>query len=631
LLVATARQSRDAILITDAELDPPGPRIIFTNASFTKITGYTAEELLGKTPRILQGPKTSRALLARLRATLERGEVFEGEGINYRKDGSEFYIDWQIVPLCGPDGAITHYAAFQRDVTERKRAEQVLAESEERYRMLVESSPDAMLVHVEGKIVFANAATAKLLGAERPEAIVGLGIEDILPPEHRVEVQRRIMEYAAKVTPLFEQTFLRLDGTHVQVEGVGIPITYGGKPAAQVILHDLTERLKLEEQFRQAQRLESLGMLAAGIAHDLNNVLAPILMGAPLLRETSSNAWDRDLLTDIEKSALRGTSLVRQILGFAQGMGGEPQTIQATYLMADIVDVLRRTFPKNIGIEQRVPKDIWPIKANPTQIHQVLLNLAVNARDAMPQGGQLRLRAENCELDEATVGAFQGARPGRWMVLQVEDTGTGIPADVLARMWEPFFTTKPADKGTGLGLSTVRGIVETHGGFITVQTAPGHGTTFRAYFPPAEGAPSVEPSVPLAPRGDGELILVADDVASIRNLADTILSRHGYRVLSAVDGTDALTQFMRIEKISLVITDLDMPNLAGSTLVEIVRRLNPAVKVIAMSGIAAAPAEVLRLEARPDAFLLKPFTAQEILSLAHEVLNPLPANDRVTS
>jgi len=622
LLAASAHQARESIVITDAAIDLPGPRIVFVNAAFTNMTGYTAEEVLGKTPRILQGPKTSRVLLKRLRARLEQGKVFNGEGINYRKDGSEFYIDWQIVPLRGADGAITHFLAFQRDITERRRGEQVLAESEARYRMLVESSPDAMLVQAEGKIVFANAATARLLGAERPEMIVGLDFAEMLSSDCRAEGQRRLLESAAKVTPLAQQTLVRPDGLLVKVESLGIPIIFAGKPAVQIILHDLTERLLLEEQFRQAQRLESLGMLAAGIAHDLNNVLAPILMGAPMLRETASTAMDRHFLTAMENSAIRGASLVRQILGFARGVGGEPQTIQMGYLLTEIGSILSRTFPKSIEIDLRVPKDLWTVEANSTQIHQVLLNLAVNARDAMPQGGELRLRAENCALDELAAGAFPGARAGRWVVLHVEDTGTGIPADVLERMWEPFFTTKPADKGTGLGLSTVRGIVETHGGFMIVQTAAGRGTTFRAYFPAGAGTLSVDLPVALAPLGQGELILVADDVAGLRSMVETVLTRYGYRVLLAVDGKDALAQFTRHPEIKLVITDLDMPTLTGSALAGNIRQLKPAMKILAMSGLKAASTDLLPPANFAEAFLLKPFTAQELLVLTHRQLHP---------
>jgi PAS domain S-box-containing protein len=624
LFAAAAQQARESIVITDATIDLPGPRIVFVNAAFTKMTGYTAEDVLGKTPRILQGPKTSRVLLDRLRATLEQGKVFNGEGINYRKDGSEFYIDWQIVPIRGAYGAITHFVAFQRDITERRRAEQVLAESEERYRLLVESSPDAMLVQAEGRIVFANVATAKLLGAERPEMIVGMGFTEILPPDFRAEGQQRLIESAENGAPLSQQTLVRMDGVPVKVESLGIPLTFAGKPAIQIILHDLTERLLLEEQFRKAQRLESLGMLAAGIAHDLNNVLAPILMGAPMLRETASSATDRHFLTAMENSALRGAEMVRQILGFARGVGGEPQTIQMGYLLSEIVSVLNRTFPKSIKITLRVPKDLWPVEANPTQIHQVLLNLTVNARDAMPQGGELRLRAENCALDDVAASAFPDARPGRWVVLHVEDTGTGIPADVLKRMWEPFFTTKPADKGTGLGLSTVRGIVEAHGGFVIVQTLAGRGTTFRAYFPAAAGTLSVDIPVSLAPRGQGELILVADDVASLRSMMETILTRYGYRVLLAVDGNDALDQFTHHKEIELVITDLDMPTLPGSALARKIWQLKPTMKILAMSGLEAASADPLRPKHFEEAFLLKPFAAQELLVFTHHLLHPDP-------
>jgi signal transduction histidine kinase len=431
--------------------------------------------------------------------------------------------------------------------------------------------------------------------------------------------------YATAVTPLFVQTLLRLDGGLVKVEGLGIPITYAGRPARQMILRDLSERVRLEEQFRQAQRLESLGMLAAGIAHDLNNVLAPILMGAPLLRETTANAADRTLLTDIENSAVRGAGLVRQILGFAHGIGGEPQTIQLKHLCEDIVGILRRTFPKSIRIELKVARELWSVEANPTQMHQVLLNLCVNARDAMPEGGKLRLLAENCILDEFAAQAFDGARAGRWVVLQVEDTGTGIPPGVLARIWEPFFTTKPAIKGTGLGLSTVRGIVETHGGFVQVQTASGRGTTFRVYLPPTDGAVSESVPEAKAPHGQGECVLIAEDDPSIRQLVHTILSRSGYQTVIAADGAEALERWREFPGVRLVVTDVDMPNMSGAKLARTVRQLRPEVRILTMSGIESDYGTTARLNEVADAFLLKPFTAERLLSLAHDLLHPAPA------
>ena len=623
LLAASAELARESIFITDAELELPGPRIVYVNPAFSALWGYSPEEVLGKTPRILQGPKSDAIVEARMKKTLAAGEIFKGEGINYRKDGSEVIVNWEIVPLTGIAGKVTHYIGFQRDVTDRRREEQTLCESEARYRTLVELSPDAIFVYADGKIAFANPATARLLGARGPEEVVGLGLADLVPSEHRGVFQERLDQaLSGHRSPSFEELRLvRFDGTMVCVESAGIPITYGGQHAVQVLFHDLTERMKLEEQFHQAQRLESIGMLAAGIAHDLNNVLAPILLAAPMLRDSAIAPADKGLLTDIEKSAVRGASLVRQILGFAQGIGGEAQIVELKHLMHDIVSVLSRTLSKSIEIELRTQADLWPVKANPTQVHQVLLNLCVNARDAMPNGGVLRLSAENCDLDTQAASRLEpGARSGRWIVLQVQDTGTGIPQDVLARMWEPFFTTKPSDKGTGLGLSTVRGIIESHSGFITVQTETGRGTTFRAYFPPAEGTCAQVSATGLAPRGSGELVLVVDDDALVRVTTTAMLTRHGYRVLVAGDGAEALVLFRaRRREINLVITDIDMPHLAGPALADQIRQINPDVPILAISGV--RPGKGHRdPSAFANGFLGKPFTVESMLSLVHEVL-----------
>jgi len=624
LLAASAELARESIIITDADLDFPGPRIIYVNPSFTKIWGYSPEEVFGKTPRILQGPKSDRAMHGELKKTLQRGEIFKGEGINYRKDGTEVIVDWEIVPLYGEDNTVTHYIGFQRDITKRKSEEQTLAESEARYRTLVELSPDAIFVHVEGRIVFANAAAARLLGSTGPEEVVGLGIADLVPPEERDAIRERLERTLQGCqSPKFEeQCLVRFDGSTVHVESVGIPITYAGKPAVQILFHDLTERIRLEEQFHQAQRLESIGMLAAGIAHDLNNVLAPILMAAPMLRDGAVAPADKRLLTDIEKSAVRGAGLVRQILGFAHGVGGEAQIVQLKHLLHDIVGVLSRTVSKSIEVRLQTPADLWPVKVNPTQVHQVILNLCVNARDAMPGGGKLRLSAENVTLDEAMAAKLEpGARPGRWVVLQVQDTGTGIPPEVLARMWEPFYTTKPADKGTGLGLSTVRGIIERHSGLITVQTEVGHGTTFRAYLPPAEGATVAEADAAQAPRGNGELVLVVDDDALIRVITTAMLTRHGYRVLVACDGAEALALIKaRRGEVSLMVTDLDMPHVAGPALAEQVRSLNPDTQILAISGGKPDTSE-RDPSTFSNGFLIKPFSVESLLSMVYTLIS----------
>jgi CheY-like chemotaxis protein len=365
-------------------------------------------------------------------------------------------------------------------------------------------------------------------------------------------------------------------------------------------------------------------MLAAGIAHDLNNVLAPIGMAASLLRMRLSTAPDLKLIDTLEKSVTRGSGLVKQILGFAHGVSGDRRTLQVKHLMRDITSVIAQTFPKSIELVEHIPSDLWPVRGNATQVHQVLLNLCVNARDAMPDGGQLRVSAENRRLDVAAARAIPGASAGAWIVIEVGDSGTGIPPDVLARIWDPFFTTKGVGKGTGLGLSTVRGIVQTHEGFVTLDTQVGKGTTFRVYFPAAdvpEVASAVAAEKPVA-AGHGQLILVADDEDSIREIVRSLLTAAGYAVEVASDGLAAAALYAeRPADFALLITDYDMPGLDGAKLAEFVRTRAAGTRVLAVSGLADDESN----RAHPsltfgDAQLGKPFTADSLLRKVAELL-----------
>ncbi len=394
-----------------------------------------------------------------------------------------------------------------------------------------------------------------------------------------------------------------------------------------VIGTDITERKRVEEQFLRAQRLESIGMLAAGIAHDLNNVLAPMLLAAPMLRDHLSEPSDLSVIDALEKSAERGSALVRQILSFAHGAEGAQSIIQTKHLLRDIIGFMEQTFSKAITIEEQIPRDLWTIKANPTQIHQVLLNLCVNARDAMPQGGHLILAAENQVLDEVSASVIDGGRPGSFLVLRVEDTGTGMPPDVLARIWDPFYTTKGAGKGTGLGLSTVRGIVANHSGFVTVESVVGRGTVFRVYLPAADPGAAVsdtQSAQALPPPGRGELIMVVDDEANVRQMTSTILSRHGYQVITANDGSEAVALFAsRLKEIDLVITDYGMPHLDGAALSGVLRRLRPDIRILMSSGLADDAHEGPLVETRTP-FLLKPFRSETLLIAVDRLLRSPP-------
>lgn len=398
-------------------------------------------------------------------------------------------------------------------------------------------------------------------------------------------------------------------------------------PAIQRALNDARlarERRAAEEQMLRVQRLENIGMLAAGIAHDFNNVLAPIIMGTPLLRMRHPGESDQKILASIENSALRGAGLVKQILGFAAGVTGEPQIVQPKHLLRELLGVMEQTFPKNIRLKDAVAGNLWPLKANPTQLHQIVLNLCVNARDAMPDGGTLTLRATNLHLDRLGAATIAQATPGDFLLIEVSDTGTGIPPDIVAKIWEPFFTTKEAGRGTGLGLSTVRGIVRDHGGVIDLQTRPGSGTLFRVLLPALPEQAMGGDSRALAatiPRGTGELVLVVDDDASVREVACASLIEHGYRALAANDGTEAVALFApRHLEIRAVVSDLDMPGLDGTTLAAIVRKLNPSVRII-LSSASADLSDPRRQAPESGAFLPKPYTAETLLGTLHRLLN----------
>jgi CheY-like chemotaxis protein len=326
---------------------------------------------------------------------------------------------------------------------------------------------------------------------------------------------------------------------------------------------------------------------------------------------------------------------VRQILGFAQGAGGGLRLTQVKHLVRDVSEVIQASFPKSIVLDEYVPGDLWPVRANPTQIHQILLNLAVNARDAMlPHGGTLRLRAENLVLAASDARAIAGAQPGAFLVLQVGDTGTGMTPEVLARIWEPFFTTKGEGKGTGLGLSTVRGIAAAHGGFVTVDTRVDRGTTFRVFLPADKLASEqgAAAAVSKLARGQGELILVVDDEVDVRNVTAAILVQHGYRVITGGDGTEAIGLFTKYgAEIRAVVSDLNMPNVDGSALALILRRLRPNVPILAITGLDAHRAAQATEMAAFSAAVQKPFTVDVLLTALHRILHRDPPADPTRS
>lgn len=398
----------------------------------------------------------------------------------------------------------------------------------------------------------------------------------------------------------------------------------GEGPVRIVVSHiDVTERKKMEMQFLRAQRLEGIGALASGIAHDLNNILAPMLMTTSLLRETTRDVDSLAMLETIESCAQRGADIIKQLLTFARGKPGARIPLPVRHLLSDMVKIIRETFPRDISPNMDASEDLWPLMGDATQVHQALMNLCVNARDAMPDGGTLTVEAKNVTVDEALAGMTVGAKPGPFVCVRVGDTGTGIAPEHLDCIFDPFFTTKEIGKGTGLGLATVLGIVRGHDGFVRVESRLGAGTTFELYFPASpQAVPSrlAEPAT-LPPRGDGEWILVVDDEAPVRNGVKRTLESHGYRVLTASQGAEGLTTFSQHRaEIRAVLTDMMMPVMSGPALITALKRVEPNLVILGMTGLPERNA-IKGLEQLDVALLDKPFSGPELLRTLHGALH----------
>jgi len=390
------------------------------------------------------------------------------------------------------------------------------------------------------------------------------------------------------------------------------------------LAEEIEQRKKAESQLLRAQRLESIGVLAGGIAHDLNNMLSPILMCAGLLRNELPEK-SQSLVSTIESCADRAAGVVKQVLTFARGIEGQRIAIQPRQIVHEMEKMIVETFPRQIILERRIKNDLPLIEGDPTQLQQILLNLSVNARDAMPDGGTLGIELDESEVDAQYASSMPGARPGRYVRLRVSDTGCGIAHHLLEKIFDPFFTTKPLGKGTGLGLSTVIGIVKSHGGFLDVHSSIGKGTTFDIFLPAAPDCipmtPPKEATPP--PDGHGELILVVDDEASIRNVTQTMLTQHGYRTLGAADGAEALTIFARQnEPIAAVFTDIMMPVVDGVALSRALKKMDPGVRIITASGSEEHDRRRELNALNIENVLSKPFTTRTLLTALGDTLTP---------
>jgi PAS domain S-box-containing protein len=536
-------------------------------------------------------------------------------------------------PILGKDGKNYGRIWAFHDVTDSKAAELALRESEERFKFVARAVSDVVWDwDLAANTLWWNDGFLTTFGfvANEIEPSVEAWTSRI-HPDDRSRVMGSIRHAIDTGAECWggEYRFERKDRSHAFVQDRGYILRDAAGRGVRMVggMRDLTEQRRMEAQYLRAQRMESIGTLAGGIAHDLNNVLTPIMMAIELLKlNLGGEPRRRKLLDSIHLNGQRGADLVRQVLSFARGGDGRRTALHLRPLIDDLEGIIGETFPRNIRIIAHTPADLWPIMGDQTQLHQVLLNLAVNARDAMPHGGSLTVAAANVTLDTAAAGP--GAQAGPHVLLLVTDTGLGIPPELRDRIFEPFFTTKELGQGTGMGLSTVHTVVKGHGGFLQVESEVGRGTTFKIFLPAdpnLRADQAVLASVVELPLGRGELVLVVDDEFSIRDITQQTLEAFNYRVLTASDGAGAIALYSKhAAGIAVVLTDMMMPVMDGPAAIKVLLRVNPAVRIIAASGLDSGDPVTNASVPGVKRFLLKPYTAETLLKLVREVID-LPA------
>jgi PAS domain S-box-containing protein len=616
-MAALVRFSDDAIIGKDLN-----SIVISWNKGAEKLFGYTADEMVGTSiTRLIPTDRQNEEdhILGKIKC----GEsVDHFETVRETKSGRLIHVSVTASPIKDTEGTIIGVSKVARDITERKLAQEQIAEQ----AALLEKARDAIIVRgLEGEILFWNRGAERMYGWTRQE-VLGRNVREFLyaDPKKFAEVNELTISQSQWQGELQHVT---RDKSEISVEARWTLIRDGeGRPKSVLAINtDITEKKKLEAQFMRAQRMESVGTLAGGIAHDLNNILAPIILSIDFLKTITDHPQGKKILETIEVSAKRGADIVRQVLSFARGLEGQRIEVQPRHLLKDLKTIIKDTFPKDIRLHFSAPSDTWTILGDPTHIHQILLNLCVNARDAMPSGGSLTVGVENCVLDEQYAAMNIDAKAGRYIIISVADSGTGIPRDHLEKIFEPFFTTKEVNRGTGLGLSAVMAIAKSHGGFVNVYSELNKGTTFRVYLPAMGVSSGVKP--PLLrevdlPRGNGETVLVVDDEASILIVTSQTLQAFGYRVVTAGDGADALAIYVQQkDEIDVVLTDMMMPVMDGAATIQALMRINPAVKIIAASGLNANGGAAKASSGGTKHFLTKPYTAETLLKALRTILD----------
>jgi two-component system cell cycle sensor histidine kinase/response regulator CckA len=619
MLVAAVEAAANGILITDRT-----GRILWTNPAFTKMTGYSKEESVGKNPRFLKSSGRQNAEFYRqMWHTITAGIVWHGTVCNRRKDGSEYTEEMTISPVRDDTGWISNFIAIKQDVSEKLQFE----ERNARLVAVLEATPDFVgIADTNFRPLFVNRAGRQMVGYGEAEDLCHTHMDNYHPEwAQRIIINEGIPSALRTGTWLGETALLTRDGREISVSQVIVAHkTAGGDlQFVSTIMRDLTERKKLEEQFRQAQKMEAVGQLAGGVAHDFNNLLT-IISGYSeiLLSRMASNDPKRESVKAISEAGERAASLTRQLLAFSRKTVLEPKLLDLNEVVRETEKILRRLIGEDILLTAVLDPTISRVTVDPGQLGQVLINLAVNARDAMPKGGKLTVETHNVELDQEYARSHPEVQPGQYVKLTMTDTGNGMTAEVKARVFEPFFTTKGVGKGTGLGLAVVHGIIKQNGGHVEVYSEPDIGTSFKVYFPAVKEKVSAPKVIEAETGGNGtETVLLVEDEDGVRGLAVLVLQTYGYKVMAASNGKEAMRLVENYQGgFDLLVTDVVMPGMDGPDLAEALQTRFPQMKVLFSSGYTDDAVVRHGLLQEKVGFIQKPYAPLALVRKVRQVL-----------
>ena len=622
-LQATAmRAAPNGIVITT-----PDGTIEWVNPAFCRMTGYSMEETVGQNPRILKSGRQGSTFYSDLWSTISAGKVWRGEITNRRKDGTMYEEEMAVMPVASNQGVITHYIAIKHDISDRKRVEESLRQAEEKYRRIFEEAIIGIFrTTPDGRFLMMNPAMARMLLCESPQQALEK-FPTIAPlygnPARRQEM-RKELEATGSVQNL-ELQFRRRDGSELWVSlNLRCIFDEDRKPQYyEGTAEDITQRKLLERQLQQAQKMEAIGRLAGGVAHDFNNMLGVINGYAEILKSrTDLDPAVLQPIGEICSAGQKAAALTQQLLAFSRKQIIRPRIIDLNEIVTNLSKMLRRLIGDDIELSMRFSAHAIRVKVDQGQIEQVLMNLAVNARDAMPSGGKLSIETDICDLDESYAIRHKPVRPGRYVRLTIADSGCGMDQETMSHLFEPFFTTKELGRGTGLGLSIVYGIVKQSDGYIWAYSEPDRGSSFKIYLPlqAAEIERVTEPPHVEHLRGSESILLVEDD-PSLRTMMAGFLKGLGYSIVEAENGEAALDAVNDAARsVELLITDITMPKMSGRDLADRLVTKFPKLRVLYISGYTHDGAVQTRALGASEAFLQKPFALSELSRTIRELM-----------